>query len=98
MVDTSTVFKLLRSRNLRLIITFLYQGFKAEDQISVNQLVLVQLLEQYLEEQGYTGEEEPENPELVNTDLNTKARHLVKNGVSCTSCGLWWTVLPKSRW
>src|SRR6478609_9192991 len=78
LVESSPVFRLLRTRNLPLIITFLYREFKAEDQISVPRQVLVQRLENYLEEQGYAGEEETETPEMANYDLETKARLLIE--------------------
>ncbi|MDX5512043.1 MAG: DUF3375 domain-containing protein, partial [Hymenobacteraceae bacterium] len=78
LIESSATFKLLRARNLPLIITFLYREFKEEEQISIPRPVLVQRLEQYLEEQGYTDEEDTEETEFITHDLETKARSLIE--------------------
>ena len=47
--ETSATLKLLRSRNLALIVSFLYKQFKAAQQVAVSQLDLVEKLGDYLE-------------------------------------------------
>lgn len=56
--DTSVSLKLLRARQLPLIVAFLYREFKHSQQITVPYHVLVHRLSDFLEEHNYTEEEE----------------------------------------
>jgi len=58
LVDSSVTLKLLRARNLPLIITFLYRDYKVNEQISVPYQFFVQRLAYFLEEIEYQDEDE----------------------------------------
>lgn len=52
-IDSSITLKLLRAKNLHLIITFLYQEYKIGEQISIPYQILVQKLSDFLENIEY---------------------------------------------
>lgn len=58
LVDSAITLKLLRARNLPLIISFLYREYKVGEQISIQYQQLVQKLADYLEEIEYQDEDE----------------------------------------
>lgn len=57
LVDSAVTLKLLRARNLSLIITFLYREYKVGEQISIPYQYLVQRLADFLEEIEYRDED-----------------------------------------
>jgi len=58
LVDSAVALKLLRSRNLPLIITFLHRVYKQGEQLSVPYHTLIQKLADFLEEVAYQDEDE----------------------------------------
>lgn len=57
-VDSAVALKLLRTRNLPLIISFLYREYKVGEQISIPYQHLVQRLADFLEEMEYQDEDD----------------------------------------
>lgn len=58
LVDSTVTLKLLRARNLPLVITFLHKEFKAKEQITISYQALIQKLGDYLEEIEYKDDDE----------------------------------------
>lgn len=59
-VNSAVTLKMLRARNLHLIVAFLYREYKVGEQFSIPYLQLVQRLADFLEEIEYQDEEEPQ--------------------------------------
>jgi len=52
-VDSTVALRLLRARNLPLVMTFLFREFKDKEQFAIPYQILVQRLGDYLEEIEY---------------------------------------------
>lgn len=74
LIDSSVSMKLLRARNLSLIISFLYQEFKSSDQITVPYQQLIQKLGDFLEEMEYNDEDEEITTDRLILDYDEKAK------------------------
>lgn len=77
LVDSAVVLKLLRSRNLPLIISFLYQEFKTNEQLSVPTDLLIQRLADYLELINYQDSDEDQFMEVAFQPYDIKARQYI---------------------
>ncbi|MEO5601583.1 MAG: DUF3375 family protein [Cyclobacteriaceae bacterium] len=73
-VEGTVSFKLLRARNLSLIITFLYREYKTNQQITVPYQQLIQRLGDFLEEINYAEEDEEIRPGRIILDYDEKAK------------------------
>lgn len=73
LVDSTVTLKLLRARNLPLVITFLYREFKAKEQIAIPYQALIQKLGDYLEEIEYQDDDEIKAEKLI-LDFDDKAK------------------------
>ena len=74
LVDSAVTLKLLRSRNLPLIISFLYQEYKVSDQISIPYQHLVQRLADFLEEIEYRDEDDEVKSDRLILAFDEKAK------------------------
>lgn len=74
LIESSVSMKLLRARNLSLIISFLYQEFKSSDQITVPYQLLIQKLGDFLEEMEYNDEDEEIKTDRLILDYDEKAK------------------------
>lgn len=74
LVDTSVTLKLLRARNLSLIMTFLYREYKVNAQISVPYQFLVQRLADFLEEVEYHDEDDEIKSDRLVLAFDEKAK------------------------
>jgi hypothetical protein len=74
LVDSAISLKLLRARNLPLIITFLYREFKTGDQITIPYQVIIQKLGEFLESIEYTDEDDELKTERLILDFDEKAK------------------------
>lgn len=74
LADSAVTFKLLRARNLPLIITFLYKEFKAEDKITIPYQYLLQKLGDFLEEIEYGDDDEEIKSGKLILDFDEKAK------------------------
>lgn len=74
LVDSAVTLKLLRTRSLPLILSFLYREFKVAEQISVPYQLLVQRLADYLEEIQYQDEDEELKPDKMMLAFDEKAK------------------------
>lgn len=74
LVDSKVALKLLRARNLPLVITFLNREFKAKEQIAIQYETLVQKLGDYLQEIEYQEEDEELKNEKLILDFDEKAK------------------------
>lgn len=72
--DNSVAFKLLRSRSLPLIISFLHREFKGGEQLSIPYTLLISKLADYLEELNYWDEEEETQPGKMLLDYDERAK------------------------
>lgn len=79
-ITTATSLKLLRARNLPLIITFLYKEYKLNDQISIPYRYLVQKLSDFIDEIEYADEEEMETGLLI-PEADDKAKHYLERWI-----------------
>jgi hypothetical protein len=74
LIDGAVTFKLLRARNLPLIVTFLHQEFKKNDKITIPYDYLVQKLGDFLEEIEYAEEDEETKTTKLILDFDEKAK------------------------
>ncbi|MEC3963847.1 DUF3375 domain-containing protein [Flagellimonas halotolerans] len=74
LVDSAVTLKLLRARNLPLIITFLYREYKVNEQISVPYQFLVQRLADFLEEIEYQDEDDEIKSDRLVLAFDEKAK------------------------
>jgi hypothetical protein len=74
LVDSAVTLKLLRARNLSLIITFLYREFKAAEQITIPYQLIIQKLGDFLESIEYNDEDEELKTEKLILDFDEKAK------------------------
>ena len=74
LVDSTVTLKLLRARNLPLVITFLYKEFKAKEQIAIPYQTLIQKLGDYLEEIEYQDDDDEIKAEKLILDFDEKAK------------------------
>lgn len=74
LVDSTVTLKLLRARNLPLVITFLFREFKAKEQIAIPYQTLIQKLGDYLEEIEYQDDDEEIKIEKLILDFDEKAK------------------------
>lgn len=74
LIDGAVTFKLLRARNLPLIVTFLHQEFKKNDKITIPYEYLVQKLGDFLEEIEYTEDDEETKTTKLILDFDEKAK------------------------
>ncbi len=74
LVDAAVTLKLLRARNLPLIITFLYREYKVGEQISIPYQHLVQRLADFLEEIEYRDEDDEIKSERLILAFDEKAK------------------------
>lgn len=74
LVDSTVTLKLLRARNLPLVITFLYREFKITEQIAIQYQTLIQKLGDYLEEIEYQDDDEEIKTEKLILDFDDKAK------------------------
>lgn len=74
LVDSAVTLKLLRARNLPLVVTFLHKEFKATEQIAIPYHTLVQKLGDYLDEIEYKDEDEEIKAEKLILDFDEKAK------------------------
>jgi hypothetical protein len=74
LIDSAVTLKLLRARNLSLIITFLHREYKAVDQIAVPYQSLIQKLADYLEEIEYTDDDDEISTEKIILEFDEKAK------------------------
>ncbi len=74
LVDSAVTLKLLRARNLPLIVTFLYREYKVNEQISVPYQFLVQRLADFLEEIEYQDEDDEIKSDRLVLAFDEKAK------------------------
>jgi hypothetical protein len=74
LIDSAVAIKLLRARNLGLIMSFLNREFKASDQITVHYQQLIQRLGDFLEEMDYHDEDEEVQTGKLILDYDEKAK------------------------
>lgn len=74
LIDSAVAIKLLRARNLGLIMSFLNREFKASDQITVHYQQLIQRLGDFLEEMDYHDEDEEVQTGRLILDYDEKAK------------------------
>lgn len=74
LIDSAIAIKLLRARNLGLIISFLHREFKANDQITIPYQQLVQKLGEFLEEMEYHDEDDELQSEKLILDYDERAK------------------------
>lgn len=74
LVDSAGTFKLLRARNLSLVITFLYREFKANEQITIPYQILVHKLGDFLESIEYNDEDDEVRSEKLILAFDEKAK------------------------
>jgi hypothetical protein len=74
LVDSAVTLKLLRARNLPLIITFLYREYKLGEQISISYQHLVQRLAYFLEEIQYHDEDDEIKSDRLILAFDEKAK------------------------
>jgi hypothetical protein len=73
-VDAAVTLKLLRARNLPLVVTFLYQMFKENEQITIRYQHLIQKLGDFLEEIEYGDDDEEIKSGKLILDFDEKAK------------------------
>lgn len=73
-VEGTTSLKLLRARNLPLIITFLYREYKSNPQSTIPYQQLIQRLGDFLEEINYAEEDEEVRTGRIILDYDEKAK------------------------
>lgn len=76
-VDSTVALRLLRARNLPLVMTFLFREFKDKEQFAIPYQILVQRLGDYLEEIEYRDDEEEIKTEKLILDLDEKAKFYI---------------------
>ncbi|GGZ35786.1 hypothetical protein GCM10007049_31300 [Echinicola pacifica] len=81
LVDSAVSLKLLRARNLPLIITFLYREYKINEQISVPYQLLVQRLADFQEEIGYQDEDDEIKSYHLVMDFEEKAKLYINSWI-----------------
>lgn len=74
LIDSAIVIKLLRARNLGLIMSFLHTVFKASDQITINYQQLILRLGDFLEEMEYHDEDDELQTGKLILDYDEKAK------------------------
>ncbi|MHA7130615.1 DUF3375 domain-containing protein [Algoriphagus namhaensis] len=74
LIDTAVTLKLLRARNLPLIISFLYKEYKVGEQISIPYQNLVQRLADFLEEIEYWDEDDEVKSDRLILAFDEKAK------------------------
>lgn len=74
LVDSAVTLRLLRARNLPLIITFLYREYKVNEQISMPYQFLVQRLADFLEEIEYQDEDDEIKSDRLILAFDEKAK------------------------
>ena len=74
LIDSAVAIKLLRARNLGLIMSFLHREFKANDQITVNYQQLILRLGDFLEEMEYQDDDEELQSGKLILDYDEKAK------------------------
>jgi len=73
-VDAAVTLKLLRARNLPLVVTFLYREFKENEQITIRYQHLIQKLGDFLEEIEYGDDDEEIKSGKLILDFDEKAK------------------------
>lgn len=74
LIESSVSMKLLRARNLSLIISFLHREFKSSDQITIPYQQIIQKLGDFLEEMEYNDEDEEIKTDRLILDYDEKAK------------------------
>lgn len=74
LVDSAVTLKLLRTRNLPLIITFLYREYKLGEQISIPYQHLIQKLADFLEEVEYQDDDDEIKTDRLVLAFDEKAK------------------------
>ncbi|WP_194976280.1 DUF3375 domain-containing protein [Aquiflexum lacus] len=74
LVDSAVTLKLLRAKNLPLIITFLYREYKLGEQISIQYQLLVQRLADFLEEIEYLEDDDEVKSDRLILAFDEKAK------------------------
>lgn len=74
LTDTSVSLKLLRARQLPLIVAFLFKAFKQTQEVTVPYQHLLQQLGDYLEEHNYSEEDEDAHSERFFSDYGDRAK------------------------
>ncbi|GIL24507.1 MAG: hypothetical protein BroJett042_30200 [Bacteroidota bacterium] len=74
LIDSSVAIKLLRSRSLSLIISFLYREFKTTEQPTIPYQQLIQKLGDFLEEIEYSEDDDELATEKLILDYDEKAK------------------------
>jgi hypothetical protein len=74
LIDSSVAIKLLRSRSLSLIISFLYREFKTTEQPTIPYQQLIQKLGDFLEEIEYSEDDDELETEKLILDYDEKAK------------------------
>lgn len=74
LIDSAATLKLLRARNLPLIITFLYREYKVSEQISIPYQLLVQRLADFLEEIEYQDDDDEIKSDRLVLAFDEKAK------------------------
>jgi hypothetical protein len=78
LLKNSPSWKMLRSRNAVLMVTFFYKQFKATNEHEIPNSVLVQKLADYLDELNYQDEEEPIDLSSLNLDSVDRAKRYIE--------------------
>jgi hypothetical protein len=74
LIDSAVAIKLLRARNLGLIVAFFNREFKLAEQITIPYQQLVQKLGDFLEEMEYNDEDEEIKTDRLILDYDEKAK------------------------
>jgi len=78
LLRNSPTWKMLRSKNAALMITFFYNQFKATNEPEIPNSILIQKLADYLDELNYQDEEEPNDLNGLNLDSIDKAKRYIE--------------------
>lgn len=78
LLKTSPTWKMLRSKNAVLMISFFYTQFKATNESEIPNATLVQKLADYLEELNYQDEEEQTDLNSLNLDSTDRAKQYIE--------------------
>jgi hypothetical protein len=74
LVDSAVSLKLLRARNLSLIVTFLHKEFKVAEHITIPYQLIIQKLGDYLESIEYNDDDDELKTERLILDFDEKAK------------------------
>src|SRR6476620_2057198 len=78
LLKNSPTWKMLRSQNAVLMISFFYNQFKATNESEIPNSVLVQKLADYLDELNYQDEEEQSDLSSLNLDSIDRAKQYIE--------------------